>query len=148
MLSRGLEKSAQKKELKLEEFTNNTEEVEKFTASNLDDAIELLSLATESTGKTVDLLDRHPERRVKSAYAVFEEREMAILKEENPSLRMTQLKQLLQKKWKKSPENPMVSVFLKLSRPYLFLIIPVLFHRINNLSLIIPPEKMKWLHCK
>jgi len=52
-------------------------------------------------------IDRHPERRVKSAYAIFEEKTMPILKEENPHLRRTQLKQMLQKRWKKSPENPM-----------------------------------------
>jgi len=52
-------------------------------------------------------IDRHPERRVKSAYAIFEEKTMPILKEENPHLRRTQLKQMLQKRWKKSPDNPM-----------------------------------------
>lgn len=34
---------------------------------------------------------------------------MPILKAEQPGLRLTQYKQILQKRWKKSPENPMVS---------------------------------------
>jgi len=60
-----------------------------------------------SNNNNSNKIDRHPERRVKSAYAIFEEKTMPILKEENPHLRRTQLKQMLQKRWKKSPENPM-----------------------------------------
>ena len=41
--------------------------------------------------------ERHPERRMKSAYAAFEERELPVLKEENPGLRLSQLKNMLQK---------------------------------------------------
>ena len=33
---------------------------------------------------------------------------MANLKEESPTLRLSQLKQAIQKMWKKSPDNPMV----------------------------------------
>ncbi|KAH6571946.1 hypothetical protein BASA50_006732 [Batrachochytrium salamandrivorans] len=82
--------------------------VDAFSASGIDGAMDLLSLATKGTDAcNNDKLERHPEKRVKSAFAAFEEREMALLKEENPSLRLSQLKQALQKKWKKSPENPM-----------------------------------------
>lgn len=42
-------------------------------------------------------MERHPERRLRSAYAAFEERELPILKEENPGLRLSQLKNMLQK---------------------------------------------------
>ncbi|KAJ1344359.1 hypothetical protein BSLG_001094 [Batrachochytrium salamandrivorans] len=81
---------------------------EHVNPSGIDGAMDLLSLATKGTDAcNNDKLERHPEKRVKSAFAAFEEREMALLKEENPSLRLSQLKQALQKKWKKSPENPM-----------------------------------------
>ena len=53
-------------------------------------------------------VDRHPEKRMKAAYAAFEERELPRLKAENPHLRMSQLKQMLRKEWMKSPENPMI----------------------------------------
>lgn len=47
--------------------------IEKFSASNVDDALEMLTLAASTAdANTSDKLDRHPERRVKSAYAVFE----------------------------------------------------------------------------
>ncbi|KAI8900462.1 hypothetical protein BC833DRAFT_271522 [Globomyces pollinis-pini] len=76
-----------------------------YAASGIDGALDLLSLTNKSGG---DLeLDRHPERRMKAAFAQFEETQMPILKAENPSLRLSQLKELLQKMWKKSPENPM-----------------------------------------
>lgn len=86
-------------------------EIPEFSASGLDDALELLTLATEGSGVGVgnakDKIERHPERRVAAAYAIYSEREMPILKAENPGLRHTQYTQLLLKQWKKSPENPM-----------------------------------------
>ena len=42
----------------------------------------------------------------------FEERELPILKAENPSLRLSQLKELMAKKWKKAPENPLNQEFV------------------------------------
>lgn len=77
--------------------------IPEFSATGVEDAISLLDLTQDKHAK----IDRHPERRAKSAYAAFEEREMAIIKQENPTLRLTQMKQMLQKKWKKSPENPL-----------------------------------------
>ena len=51
--------------------------------------------------------ERHPERRVKATYASFEATRLAQLKLENPSLRQSQLRQMIRKEWSKSPENPM-----------------------------------------
>jgi len=50
---------------------------------------------------------KHPEKRLKAAYAAFEEKELPRLKAENPNLRQSQVKQMLRKDWMKSPENPM-----------------------------------------
>jgi hypothetical protein len=72
-------------------------------ARSVDAAIAALAAARGETGPA----ERHPERRMKSAYAAYEERELPKLKDENPGLRLSQLKNLLQKQWKKSPENPM-----------------------------------------
>ena len=69
-------------------------------ASTVDEAISVLSVKDPA-------VDKHPERRMKAAFAAFEERELPRLKEENPQLRLSQLKQLLKKEWMKSPENPM-----------------------------------------
>lgn len=51
-------------------------------------------------------LDKHPEKRMKAAFAAFEEANMPRIKAENPTLRLSQLKQILRKEWLKSPENP------------------------------------------
>jgi hypothetical protein len=51
--------------------------------------------------------DRHPEKRLKAAYTAFEEKRIPQLKEEHPTLRLSQLKQLVKKEWQKSPENPL-----------------------------------------
>lgn len=54
-----------------------------------------------------EYVDKHPEKHMKAAYAAFEERRLKQLKEENPTLRLSQLKQMLFKEWQKSPENPL-----------------------------------------
>ena len=69
-------------------------------ARSVEDAIAVLNVG----GTPVD---RHPEKRMKAAYNAFEERELPRLKQENPNMRLSQLKQLLKKDWMKSPENPM-----------------------------------------
>uniref|UniRef100_A0A4X1UC85 Coiled-coil domain containing 124 n=1 Tax=Sus scrofa TaxID=9823 RepID=A0A4X1UC85_PIG len=51
--------------------------------------------------------DRHPERRMRAAFTAFEEAQLPRLKQENPNMRLSQLKQLLKKEWLRSPDNPM-----------------------------------------
>ena len=70
-------------------------------ARTVEEAIDLLSVLPQKK------VDKHPEKRLKAVYAVFEERELPRLKAENPNLRQSQVKQLLRKEWMKSPENPM-----------------------------------------
>ena len=43
---------------------------------------------------------------MKAAYEEFGEERLPQLKEENPSLRLSQLKQMLFKEWQKHPKNP------------------------------------------
>ncbi|KAM7409599.1 hypothetical protein PAMA_001199 [Pampus argenteus] len=69
-------------------------------ARTIEDAIAVLSTGPEE-------LDRHPERRMKAAFASYEEANMPRLKMENPNMRLSQLKQQLKKEWMKSPENPL-----------------------------------------
>ncbi|KAM4708889.1 coiled-coil domain-containing protein 124 [Discoglossus pictus] len=87
-------------ELPLEENLNRRvlEEGE-VEARTVEDAIAALSVSQE--------LDRHPERRMKAAFLAYEELNLPRLKQENPNMRLSQLKQLLKKEWMKSPENPM-----------------------------------------
>ena len=56
-----------------------------------------------------DADDAHPEKRMKAAWARYQEREMPLLKAEYKTLRLTQLKEMLWRKWQKSPENPTVA---------------------------------------
>ncbi len=77
---------------------------EAFSASNIDDALMLLESTNVSSSSMS--VEKHPERRVKAAFAAYEAREFPILKAENPSLRHTQLMERLHKMWLKAPENP------------------------------------------
>ena len=56
--------------------------------------------------------DAHPERRMKAGFKRFQERELPILKEENPGLKLSQLMERLHEKWEKSPENPVRAAML------------------------------------
>ncbi|CAL1278906.1 unnamed protein product [Larinioides sclopetarius] len=106
-IAKNAEKSANDKpkrellhdETPLEENVNRLQ-VEGEVARSVDDAIAVLSIGNEK-------VDLHPEKRVKAAYQAFEERNLPILKAENPNLRLSQLKQMLKKDWMKSPENPL-----------------------------------------
>jgi Coiled-coil domain-containing protein 124 /Oxs1 len=69
-------------------------------ASGIDEAIKVLKV--EDTAE-----DRHPEKRMKAAYKAYEEAEMPVLKAQNPTLKLSQLKQMIFKNWQKSPENPL-----------------------------------------
>ncbi|XP_034737579.1 coiled-coil domain-containing protein 124 [Etheostoma cragini] len=73
-------------------------------ARTVEDAIAVLSTGPED-------LDHHPERRMKAAFAAYEEANMPRLKQENPNMRLSQLKQMLKKEWMKSPENPLNQCF-------------------------------------
>ncbi|KAJ3019083.1 hypothetical protein HKX48_002389 [Thoreauomyces humboldtii] len=109
--TRGAAKKAQGRTEKHEQFANDARfDVPEFGATGIDAALDLLELVDAPQGaapRPIDKMERHPEKRMKSAWAAFEEREMPLIKEELPKLRLTQYKQLLQKRWKKSPENPM-----------------------------------------
>lgn len=54
-----------------------------------------------------DEVDQHPEKRMKAAYKKYEETNLPILKQENPNMKLSQLKQMLWKDWQKSSENPL-----------------------------------------
>jgi hypothetical protein len=101
---RGDAKKAARKEASIHGFGTETHE---FAASNLDDALDLMTALKTTGTSNLDKVERHPERRVKSAWAQYEEEELPKLKKENPGLKLSQLNQKLQKMWKKSPQNPM-----------------------------------------
>lgn len=71
-------------------------------ATGIDNALDALSLTSKDTSK----IDRHPERRVKAAYAAFEARRMPEIEEENKGLRRQQRIDLCRREFEKSEENP------------------------------------------
>lgn len=89
-----------KEEEKPIEENLNRLNIEGETAHGIDEALSVLSTKDPE-------IDHHPEKRVKAAFASFEERMMPIIKDQNPTLRLSQLKQILKKEWMKSPENPL-----------------------------------------
>ncbi|KAF8569733.1 hypothetical protein P879_09230 [Paragonimus westermani] len=99
-----LDRKASKKqteELTLESNPNRTE-CDGEEARTVQEAIAILNVGD---GSTTDL-DRHPERRLKAAYIAYEQKMLPIVREENPGLRNSQLKQIIYKKFQTAPENP------------------------------------------
>ncbi|XP_016022259.1 coiled-coil domain-containing protein 124 isoform X1 [Rousettus aegyptiacus] len=96
-----VEKAKSHLEVPLEENVNRRVlEEGSIEARTIEDAIAVLSVAEEAG-------DRHPERRMRAAFTAFEEAQLPRLKQENPNMRLSQLKQLLKKEWLRSPDNPM-----------------------------------------
>ncbi|KAJ6606195.1 hypothetical protein DFH09DRAFT_1119564 [Mycena vulgaris] len=87
------------------------EEPESFTATGIDNALDLLEIVTAkmdkaSVGQQAAGIERHPERRFKAAFEAYQERELPIARKEHPGLRLQQYKDLLFKQFQKAPENP------------------------------------------
>lgn len=69
-------------------------------AASIDQAISVLKVNDAEE-------DRHPEKRMKAAFKAYEDSQLPIIKAQNPSLKLSQLKQIIFKDWQKSPENPL-----------------------------------------
>ncbi|KAJ7144952.1 DUF1014-domain-containing protein [Mycena crocata] len=87
------------------------EEPESYSATGIDNALDLLEVVTAkmdkaSVGQQAAGIERHPERRFKAAFEAYQERELPIARKEHPGLRLQQYKDLLFKQFQKSPENP------------------------------------------
>ncbi|KAI9500800.1 hypothetical protein BX070DRAFT_229886 [Coemansia spiralis] len=117
--ARGAEKKALEKEHQIEAAAEENKPIESFSARNIDDILDLMDTIHDSTaaapsagggqvskGGAAAMIDRHPERRAKAAYQAYLERETPIVREENPHLRLSQIKDIVWKNWLKSPENP------------------------------------------
>jgi Coiled-coil domain-containing protein 124 /Oxs1 len=80
-----------------------------LNASGIDNALDALSLATDTGGGAVE---RHPERRFRGAYAAFEARRLEEMRDDK-SLRRQQKVDLVRKEFEKSPENPFNQVSVR-----------------------------------
>ena len=70
----------------------NNDEESNYTGS-IDDALDLLT-------------EDEKDPKVKDIFKEFYNRQLPILKEDQPGLRLNQYKERIYKLWKKSPENP------------------------------------------
>lgn len=81
-------------------------------ASGMDSALSAISGGALASGKSSSsdpsaaTIDRRPEKRMKSAYADYEERMIPQLREEHPRLKLSQYKEMCFKLWQKDPTNP------------------------------------------
>ena len=70
-------------------------------------SVQFYCFLTENFLFQADGVDMHPEKRVKAAWNAFEQGRISQLRAENPSLRLSQIRQMLRKEWQKSPLNPL-----------------------------------------
>lgn len=104
---RGAAKVASRRTGKIDDFLNDNKDTPELSASGIDDALAALALTGREGGVQTKDIDKHPERRIKAAYAAFEERRLPEMRKEEPGLRLQQMKNLIFKEFQKSPENPM-----------------------------------------
>jgi len=102
--------NAPPKPIPLVENLNRLQPVEE--ATTIDQALKMLRVMEDDDDDDEEDVgtsdgDRHPERRMKAAYKAFASARLPILKAENPSLRLSQLKQMIFDEFQKSPENPL-----------------------------------------
>ncbi|KAI9882363.1 MAG: carnitine transporter [Watsoniomyces obsoletus] len=74
-----------------------------LVASGIDNALDALSLATNTAN---DKIDRHPERRYKAAYAIYEAQRLPEIEVEMKGLRRQQRIDIVRKEFEKHPDNP------------------------------------------
>lgn len=102
--ARGEDKKATKKAGTLDDLFKGPAIGTALSATNIDDALDALSLTTGGEGeerKAVAGIDRHPERRQKAALAAFEDKRLPELRKEHPGLRLQQYKDLIYKEFQK-----------------------------------------------
>jgi len=81
--------------------------IELTAKGEVDSVIEARSVEEAISTLGVSEVDRNPEKRLKAAFTAYEAVNLPILRQENPSLKLSQVKELLWKQWLKAPENPL-----------------------------------------
>eukprot|EP00919_Chromeraceae_sp_WS-2016_P076252 GHVR01180229.1.p1 GENE.GHVR01180229.1~~GHVR01180229.1.p1 ORF type:complete len:235 (+),score=78.44 GHVR01180229.1:100-804(+) len=76
--------------------------VEYIGATGLDEAVSALNINNKT-----EAVDIHPEKRMKAAWLAYEEVYLPLLKIQHPTLKRSQILQILHKQWKTSSENPL-----------------------------------------
>ena len=85
---------------------NSNRGEESVDATGVDQAIAALdAIALESGG--ADAGDKHPEKRMRAAWAAYEAAEMPGLQADKPGLKRQQYRDMLWKMWQKAPQNPL-----------------------------------------
>ena len=82
----------------------NENKSDAISGSGLDDAIGALELASGGSSSGAAVASKKV--NLKALYAAFEEREIERLRQENPGLKLSQLKERAHKSWQSSHENP------------------------------------------
>jgi len=97
----GNAKTAQKKTKGIDSALDTFTKPSALNATGIENALDALDVAADSKDK----VDRHPERRFKAAYTVYEERRMEEMKDEKGLRRQQKIDQI-RKEFEKHPDNP------------------------------------------
>jgi len=100
----------------------NRLQVDGETARTVDEAISVLGYVSICMfismifSASTPEIDRHPEKRMRAAYQAYEDANIPRMKLDHPTLRLSQIKQLLKRDWQKAPENPLNQRLLQLQQ--------------------------------
>ncbi len=68
--------------------------------------IDVTGVEEALTELTLTEIDKHPEKRMKLAWNTYFEKQLPIFKAQNPNAKRSQLIDMIQREFKKSPDNP------------------------------------------
>jgi len=60
--------------------------------------------------------DKHPEKRMRAAWNAYFEKQYPLFKKDYPNMKRSQLIQMIQKEFKKSPENPIYKIQIQIAK--------------------------------
>ncbi len=88
------------------EFVNpNFNQNEKYNEKG-QEIIDVTGVDEALTELSLTEIDKHPEKRLKAAWNAYFETQLPIFKAEYPNAKRSQLIEMIQKEFKKSPDNP------------------------------------------
>lgn len=83
-----------------------------YGGSGIDNALDTMTHVATKQPASQTKVEVHPEKRHGPALLAYEAANIPLLRKENPSLRLSQIKELVWKQWQKSPDNPFNQVHM------------------------------------
>ncbi len=98
------------------EFVNpNYNKIDQITEDGVE-VIDVTGVEDALTELSLNEIDKHPEKRMRAAWNAYYEKQLPLFKAEYPNAKRSQLIDMIQKEFKKSPENPVYKQQIQMNK--------------------------------